>query len=106
MQGIATGHPNHFRGFLPVLGWVLIGLGEVEQARAYFQEKVEQAERQKASPISQEAQAGLAYIQAKSGGADAPETIEKSLCALRQICQRRETAAETRQRIDRLLGEL
>jgi len=105
-QGLAAGHPNKMRDLLPTLGWVLIGLGEVEQARAYFQEKVEQAERQKASPVSLEAQAGLAYIQAQSGGADAPETIAKSLCALRHIRQGRETAAETRQRIDRLLGEL
>ncbi|MCB9155778.1 MAG: AAA family ATPase [Caldilineaceae bacterium] len=61
-ENVNVRHPIQFMAALPTLGWALLGLGELDEAQAYFQRVFNEAETKHAVPICLEAQAGLAYI--------------------------------------------
>jgi hypothetical protein len=91
---------------------VLLELGEVEEAHAYFQEVFTKAQAKERIPISLEAQVGLAYIAAiqaradRSNGAAADSVLTQSAALFRHVYHHPAATQQTRDRISQLTPAL
>ena len=107
-ESLEIGHPNWWAPMLSARGWVLLGLNKVDEAYAWFQKILTSAEARGRTPLSLEAQAGLAYIALcqtdaeKLGAAAYNETITDIASTFRQIQQHPAATQELRD----LIGQL
>ena len=110
-ESLAIGLPYWWAHALPTLGWALIGLGELDEAHAYFQGVCTAAAAQERLPISLDAQAGLATIAALRSSPGPPYVAEgikltaELFSVLQAVSQHPAATQETRDRIARLVNE-
>ncbi|MEZ4708156.1 MAG: hypothetical protein R3A44_13175 [Caldilineaceae bacterium] len=110
-ESLAIGIPNGWIHVLPTLGWALIGLGEMAEAEAYFQQVLTNADRKGYLPICLDAQAGLAYLaarqsRAKQSGATGGESSAPTATTFSELYLHPSATQQTRQRIEALAAEL
>lgn len=111
-ESLARGLPIWWSHALPTLGWALIGLGEIEEARKYLQQVLQDAQAKELIPISLDALTALNYIDALQARNEQPHSVirgrtRSELSAVFQHVYRHPAAAyETRDRIDRIAIEL
>jgi len=115
-ESLSIGTPPWWSHALPTLGWALIGLSEIEEAKEYFQTALITAETQMRCPISLDAQVGLATIamqQAEteqtqggrnrsSGGSEQQEVATQFATTLQTVYQHPAATQETRVRVAKL----
>lgn len=105
-------HRGQWGHVMPTLGWALIGLGELEAARDYFNNVLSESQSKQLLPVSLEAEAGLLYIeelhdnpQQNSGehpkGENPPNNSTRA--KLKQILEHPATAHQTCNRIAALI---
>ncbi|MEZ4862731.1 MAG: BTAD domain-containing putative transcriptional regulator [Caldilineaceae bacterium] len=110
-ESLAIGIPNGWIHVLPTLGWALIGLGELEEAEAYFQQVLTNAERKGYLPICLDAQAGLAYLAAlqnrtNQSGTACGESSAQTVTTFSDLYHHPSATQQTCDRIEALAAEL
>ncbi|MCB0099710.1 MAG: hypothetical protein KDE46_28450, partial [Caldilineaceae bacterium] len=84
----------------PQLGWALLGLGEVAQARQYFTDVAARAESNSVTPTLLDAQLGLAYIEHSQDSSSALPKV------MQMVKEHRSSTEETRRRIDQIASKI
>lgn len=100
VQSMKLGLPNWWAHALPTFGWVLIALGELDEAQSYFQSVYTDAKAHQRHPVSLDAQAGLLCI---AQGTAEDKTLAAIKSDLQQIHQHPATTQQTRVRIEQIL---
>ncbi|MCB0139338.1 MAG: AAA family ATPase [Caldilineaceae bacterium] len=84
----------------PQLGWALLGLGEVAQARQYFTDVASRAAANSIIPALLDAQLGLAYIEHSQGSSPALQKV------MQTVREHRSSTEETRSRINKIASKI
>ncbi|MCB0140278.1 MAG: tetratricopeptide repeat protein, partial [Caldilineaceae bacterium] len=108
-QSLTIGEANGWVHVLPTLGWALIGLGEFQEAQAYFQATLAKAQARGHMPIYLEAQAGMTYLTVLQVRAEWMNeaayhaTITNAITTLQEIDQHPAATQQTRNRVDQIV---